>query len=972
MSKLLNLRAWIAKSRWRLYWFFFLLAALPVILFSFTARFVLSQENERRALQSSTQIAELAALLIQEHFRIGSAFLESYASRHLMQEAWERRDLEEVREHIEQAHTLHPAFRSISVVDLDGVLRISHPPNPGLLNTDFSSRDWYHGVSRDWAPYVSEAFQTAGEPHRLAVGVSVPIKDEQGKPIGILLGLYEVDTISEWLEQVQEGGTRSISVVDQQGHLLAGAGVDPTKPLADKSNAEPVQRLRAGQEGSGIFSWDGEEAFGAYTLIPAFGWGVVVEQPAASVRQLVEAAEKQIWAFGLVFMVLALGCGGLVASLYRQVHQAGEEVKQSEAKFRGLLNSASDGIVVINHAGQIVLVNPEIEKIFDYEGKELLGRTMEILVPNHLQEVHRDHRAQYFQNPRPMKGADRRAAGISFSGRRRDGGEFPISISLSPLRTEEGLLVMAIIRDITEIQRYQEELKQKNQELEIRNLEVIRANQLKSQFLASMSHELRTPLNSILGFSELLSETAAGSLNEKQSRYVNHIRTGGQHLLQLINDILDLSKIEAGRLELNLENFSVAEMLPEVLSIIRPQAMEKKIGVENRVPTDLVVYADRLRLKQILYNLLSNAVKFTAERGKVGIQASPTGNFAQFTVVDTGIGIPPEELDSVFEEFHQVGTTTKGVREGTGLGLAITRRLIDQHGGKIWVESELGQGSRFHFTLPTGIEARQVVAETLERIPLFSSSVSPRRNKPLLLVVDDELQARELLVNYLEPEGYATVTASSGPEALALAKTLHPDAITLNMLMPGKSGWETLYELKNNPATSTIPIIIVSVVDRKEMGFALGAADYLVKPVSREVVLSTLQKYLGPRKDEPFKVLVAEDNPEDLQIIQEVLETAGYAVLAAGGGKEALGVLKETQPDAVLLDLLMPEVDGFEVIRRMKEDATLNEIPVFVITGKDLTRVDIELLSRETRAFFRKSIPWRKELLAQVRKAVKG
>ncbi|MBI4460423.1 MAG: response regulator [Acidobacteria bacterium] len=244
-----------------------------------------------------------------------------------------------------------------------------------------------------------------------------------------------------------------------------------------------------------------------------------------------------------------------------------------------------------------------------------------------------------------------------------------------------------------------------------------------------------------------------------------------------------------------------------------------------------------------------------------------------------------------------------------------------------------------------------------------------QRSKPLVLIVDDELQCRELLVQYLEPEGYETAIALSGSEALAKAKILQPDAITLNMLMPGKSGWETLYDLKKNPDTSSIPIIIVSVVDQKEMGFALGAADYLVKPVSREVVVNTLKKHLGPQKNGPFKLLVAEDNPEDLQIIQEVLEGAGYSVMAAEGGVKALGILKRSRPDAVLLDLIMPEVDGFEVIRRMKEDENLNDIPIFVITGKDLTGVDIEMLSRETRAFFRKSIPWRKELLAQVRRA---
>jgi len=257
------------------------------------------------------------------------------------------------------------------------------------------------------------------------------------------------------------------------------------------------------------------------------------------------------------------------------------------------------------------------------------------------------------------------------------------------------------------VQERTAELAAVNQDLEARNREVERANQMKSQFLASMSHELRTPMNAILGFSSLLREQNAGPLTEKQARYVEHIQRGSRHLLQLINDILDLSKIEAGRLELHLEQFLLSAALPEVLSLIRPLAMAKKIRLESAVDRGLLVHADPVRFKQMLYNLLSNAVKFTPEGGGIGIEGRADGGSVRLEVRDTGIGIPAEELANIFTEFHQVGTTTKGVREGTGLGLAITKRLVEQHEGRIWVESEPGKGSRFCFTLPRQPQPRE-------------------------------------------------------------------------------------------------------------------------------------------------------------------------------------------------------------------------------------------------------------------------
>jgi PAS domain S-box-containing protein len=412
--------------------------------------------------------------------------------------------------------------------------------------------------------------------------------------------------------------------------------------------------------------------------------------------------------------------------------------------------------------------------------------------------------------------------------------------SLVPLATTEHATpdLMILVVDITDqvtgrrkIQELADQLAEErrslsviNQELDLRNREVERANRLKSEFLASMSHELRTPLHSIIGFSELLEEQESGELNPKQRRQLDHILRGSRHLLSLINDILDLSKIEAGRMEMHPESFLAQPAISEVLTTIEPMAVPKQIRIDNRIDPTLVLWADRLRAKQILYNLLSNAVKFTPEGGSVSISSSVHDEYIEIAVRDTGIGIPLKEQRAIFDEFHQAATTTRGVREGTGLGLAITRRLVEKHGGEIWVDSKPGEGSCFTFSFPLA-----AAAITRPEMP----AANAQSERPPILVVDDELSARELLVTYLNSEGFRTVTAHSGEEALRKARTLKPEAITLDIVMRAKSGWETLNELKRDPATASIPVVIVSVLDEKQTGFSLGAAEYLVKPVSK-------------------------------------------------------------------------------------------------------------------------------------------
>lgn len=379
----------------------------------------------------------------------------------------------------------------------------------------------------------------------------------------------------------------------------------------------------------------------------------------------------------------------------------------AESRFRKLLEAAPDAILEVDAHGRIVLLNDAAEKLFGYSREELMGLNVDALVPSAMRGPHHQHRGSYTAHPqtRPM------GTGLELHAQRKDGSLIPVEISLSPNRVDDELRVIAVVRDISprkEIEgrlkaiqeRYNSELAAKNQQLEARNRDVEKANRLKSEFLASMSHELRTPLHTIIGFSELLNEELEGPLTPKQKRFIGHILQDSRHLLELINEILDLSKIESGRLELQVGSFEFPGCLEEVLGGIQPQAAAKQIRLENRNAFREVLSADRLRVKEILYNLLSNAVKFTPEGGLVWVESAVQDLFLRVTVGDTGIGIVPEEQELVFEKFYQVGSTTQGTREGTGLGLPITRKLVELHGGRMSLRSKPGEGTQFTFTLP--------------------------------------------------------------------------------------------------------------------------------------------------------------------------------------------------------------------------------------------------------------------------------
>lgn len=367
------------------------------------------------------------------------------------------------------------------------------------------------------------------------------------------------------------------------------------------------------------------------------------------------------------------------------------------------------------------------------------------------------------------------------------------------------------------------------------------ATRHKSEFLANMSHELRTPLNAIIGFSEVLLEKMFGELNEKQEEYLHDILSSGQHLLALINDILDLSKVEAGKMELEPAVFNLRELLEGSLVMIKERALAHGLTLSLDIAKEIDTFVgDERKVKQILFNLLSNAVKFTPDRGKVSVSAIKTDGAVHVVVRDTGIGIAVEDQQQIFEAFQQVGKGTVGKTEGTGLGLALTKKFVELHGGQMWVESCVGQGSAFTFTLPIVGTAKSTRLSSVRQRAAKEGVNEENSTKPLVLIIDDDTKAAELLRLYLTEAGYAVAIARDGQAGLEQLTQLAPDAIILDVLLPKLDGWTLLSQIKAAPATKDLPVIIASIVDQKSKGLALGAVQYLVKPVHREELLEEL------------------------------------------------------------------------------------------------------------------------------------
>jgi len=643
-----------------------------------------------------------------------------------------------------------------------------------------------------------------------------------------------------------------------------------------------------------------------------------------------------------------------------------KQLREQKAYFQNILDDSFDMIMVTDRRGIITEFNKGGENMLGYSQKEVIGKRA----------------SEFYINPEERDDIleklkkDKFVANYETLLRKKDGNTVNISLTISRIMDKNGDIIgtIGISKDITDIKLQEKRLKELNENLENKviertkqleesNRELRKSNELKSKFIANMSHELRTPLNAIIGYSDLLKDSS--DLSDKHKKYTNNILVSGKHLLQLINNILDISKIEAGMFTLEYSVFSIKEAIDEAIVVLKSLAGKKNltITVDYECSQDYKLYSDRIKFKQVIYNLLSNAIKFSFENTEVKVvckNVSPAVNikpetsrdklfeYIQIDVINSGIGIDDNFKNKIFEEFTQADNNYSRQYEGTGLGLALTKKIIELHGGHINFESVKNGLTDFTFILPNPLKAEKAAAMSVKETEktlitvdakTFFRNNNAKRNKPLVLVAEDDRPTSEILTINLVNSGYSVAHAYDGIEAVEKAKSLKPFAILLDIMLPKNDGWDVLNELKTDKDTKNIPVIITSIIDNKDLGFALGATDYLIKPIEKETLIHTLSQFTltSKRKKRQVNILLVDDDPIVHKMIGKILADEGFNLVHAYNGEEGLKMSIELKPDLILLDLIMPDIDGFEVAENIKKHPISAQIPIFIITSKDLT-----------------------------------
>jgi len=646
---------------------------------------------------------------------------------------------------------------------------------------------------------------------------------------------------------------------------------------------------------------------------------------------------------------------------------------------RSLLESNIDALMTTDPRGIITDLNKQMEALTGCTRDELIGAPFK----NYFTD---SSRAEAAINRVLSEG---KVTNYELTARARNGTLTVVSYNATTFHDRDRVLqgVFASARDVTELKLFEQRLQEKNRELE-------EASRMKSEFLANMSHELRTPLNAIIGFSEVLVDGLLGEMTDQQRGFIGDIFSSGKHLLSLINDILDLSKVEAGKMTLDLEPVQVSTLFANSLSIIREKAAARDIRLIMDAPEELgSIRADARKLKQIVYNLLSNAVKFTSERGEVTLQGSRVprsdvgqvsdsslgrtfplvdnafAEFLKITVTDTGMGISPDGLERLYKPFSQIDSGLSRKFEGTGLGLAMVKLLADLHGGAVAVESEVGKGSRFTIWLPFRPSEAGMLTPTR---PVAAIPMEAMAGSLTALVVEDDYKSADLIRVQLEAEGFVVLHAASAETALVLAAKQPLALITLDIRLPNMDGWEFIAEMKKTPALKNIPVVIISIVADHAKGFALGAAGVMQKPISRQELYEALLGLgLFPLTEgKSLKILVVDDDPKAVELIAVRILGLASTVLRAYGGREAIDAARRELPDLIVLDLMMPEVNGFDVVSALVEDPATASIPVIVVTAKHITLEDRAKLNGYVMAIMEKANFDRDRFIAEVRRAM--
>lgn len=598
------------------------------------------------------------------------------------------------------------------------------------------------------------------------------------------------------------------------------------------------------------------------------------------------------------------------------------EVERQKEYFKAIFDSSPVAIVSVDPNGKIVSWSPAAERLFGYSADEAQGRNVDSLLASH---PDLDEQAVSYTHQLRESGLLQAKTVRT----RKDSSLVEVEIhAKSVIAGSQPIGYIGIYHDISELERARREAE--------------RASKAKSTFLANMSHELRTPLNAIIGFTRIVRRKGKGLLPEKQIDNLDKVLVSADHLLGLINTILDIAKIEAGRMEVKATSFILQPLIDTAVTTIQPLVKTPAVDLRTDIPSDLPkIYTDQEKLKQILINLLSNAAKFT-HHGEIRVDARVLDDRLEISVSDTGIGIPPDALEKVFDEFQQADTSTTRAYGGTGLGLSISRHFAQLLGGDINISSEEGKCSQFTLVLPLRYGDTISLAVPLDPISEFERIPG----KKVVLVIDDNLDTQDLLRENLLDAGYQVIAASNGEEGLKLTREIKPYAITLDIMMPRKDGWQVLHELKTDPTTQDIPVILLSIVDQKDMGYRLGAFDYLVKPVEEGALVAALDRLTHTAiPGTTLDLLVVDDDPNIANLVAQFSDKERYHVRSAEDGLSGLYMVNEQTPDVILLDLMMPRLNGFEFISQLRQDPRYKNLPIIVLTARSLTEADLERLA---------------------------
>lgn len=676
-----------------------------------------------------------------------------------------------------------------------------------------------------------------------------------------------------------------------------------------------------------------------------------------------ETNEKTFWDFTVTELD-----GGIVLSAIevtdrvqaeRSLQDVIEEKRHSNNKLQSVIEQMTDGVIVCDARGAITKLNRAAVQIFGKKSGDLAVEDDNSKINS--EKIKNLNGTDYPKNEYPWQLACARGE-VTIDKEmlisRDIDDEAIISVNAAPLfdRDEQITGSVTVVRDVTENRHLITELRDANRKLE-------EYNRLKAEFVANMSHELRTPLTAIIGFAQLMQMKfeRGESVRNTFGDGLERILRNGRHLLTLIDEVLDLSKIEAGRLTLHLDHFDLPELIGNSFSSLESLAIEKKLEYKLEVSGDFpYVFSDSARIRQILTNLLSNAIKFTP-KGKIKVHLKASGETEwQLSVSDTGMGIEPENIDKIFERFRQVdGSYTRKVG-GFGLGLSISQNLAELLGGKIAVESNLGEGSTFTLTLPyVAPKAIRTLAPSSNGHDSIFDPTEIHENdeqRHSILVIDDIPDSTQILSQMLKTAGYRVAIAHSGAEGIRMAKKIKPDAVTLDVMMPGMDGWRVLQAMKADPQLAAIPVVVVSIVDNKPLGYRLGASDYLVKPVEPNNLIETLNGVIpGSESDHDDYILVVDDDQGVRELLIAALKQGGFQTRSAASGEIAFALSQKHKPKAVLTDLHMPGgMSGYELIARLRSRTETMHTPIVIITGKDLMEEDRQLISGQIADVIRK------------------